>query len=312
MADNSQAALAKWKERLWDTYVRLESNSDSTGFYGNVTEAVPGSPRLTLVSSTKQITERTPANIRSDPKDFMLIAFQLEGEGIAEQGGRRAITDPGDFVLYESTHPYTLSFKGHFTQRVLRLPLSAINRRILRVSAVVGLTINGREGPGAIAREFVQSLAARSQEISAPDYNIYVDIAADLVATACLARVGELSPNRIRFERIRARLSRFVRDPSFDIEQLAPAESMSLRSLHRLFQLNGTTPGRVVLECRLEGIRRDLLSGVYAQTIGQSAFSWGFTDQSYFNKEFKKAFWSITDGDATIVMPYRQASQTSQ
>jgi hypothetical protein len=42
MTNNSQLALAKWKERLWDTYVRLESVSDSSDFYGHVTEALPG------------------------------------------------------------------------------------------------------------------------------------------------------------------------------------------------------------------------------------------------------------------------------
>jgi hypothetical protein len=165
MTNNSQLARAKWKERLWDTYVRLESVSDSSDFYGHVTEALPGSPRLTVVSSTAQTTERTPANIRSDPKDFVLIAFQLEGEGYAEQNGRQSVTKPGDFALYESTHPYTLGFKDDFQQRVLKLPLGAVVQRLPRLSAVVGRTINGRVGPGAVAREFVQSLAAHSREL---------------------------------------------------------------------------------------------------------------------------------------------------
>jgi AraC family transcriptional regulator, positive regulator of tynA and feaB len=290
MINNSRLALAKWKERLWDTCVRLESNSDSADFYGYVTEALPGSPRLTVVSSTAQTTERTPANIRSDPKDFVLIAFQLEGEGYAEQNGRQSATRPGDFVLYESTHSYTLGFKGDFKQRMLKLPLGAVVQRIRRLSAVVGRTINGREGPGAIAREFVQSLAAHSQELPLSDYDIFVDIAADLVATACHARVGDLSPDRMRFERIRVRLSHLVREPILDLEEVAQSEHMSLRSLQRLFQLNGTTPGRVILECRLDGIMRDLLSLSRARTIGEIAFSWGFADQSHFNREFKKRF----------------------
>jgi hypothetical protein len=141
MTDKYQSALALWKERLWETYVRLESKSDCAEFYGNVAEALSGSQRLTLVSSTKQTTQRTPTNIRSDPKDFVLIAFQVEGEGFAEQSSRQAMTKPGDFVLYESTHPYTLCFNGHFKQRVLKLPLSTIDKRIPRLSAMVGRTI---------------------------------------------------------------------------------------------------------------------------------------------------------------------------
>jgi AraC-like DNA-binding protein len=291
MIDSSKAALSNWKERLWDTYVRLETDSDSANFYGDVTEAVAGSPRLTLVSSTAQLTQRTSANIRSDPQDYILIAFQVEGEGFAEQSGRQAQTLPGDFVLYESTHPYTLGFTGDFKQRVLKLPLKTLDQRIPRLSSVVGRAINGRQGSGAIARQFIEELASRGHELSPCEYDIFLDVAADLVATACLGRIGDLTPDIIRFERVKARLGRLARDPSPDLERFARLESMSLRSLHRLFQLNGTTPRRVLLDFRLEGTMRDLLSSFHAsRTIGEIAFSWGFTDQSYFNREFRKRF----------------------
>jgi AraC-like DNA-binding protein len=112
-----------------------------------------------------------------------------------------------------------------------------------------------------------QPLAVHSPELCHSNYDIFVDVAADLVATACLERVGA---NRIRFERVRARLSHLVREPVLDFEELARSERMSLRSLQRLFQLNGTTPGRVVLECRLEGAMRNLLSLPHARTIGET------------------------------------------
>jgi AraC family transcriptional activator of tynA and feaB len=94
----------------------------------------------------------------------------------------------------------------------------------------------------------------------------------------------------MRFERIRARLSHLVREQVIDLEELARSEYMSLRSLQRLFQLNGTAPGRVILECRLDGVMRDLLSLRHTRTIGEVAFSWGFADQSYFNRQFKRRF----------------------
>ena len=291
MIDSSRASLARWKDALWNTYVRLESKSDSPAFYGNVTEELPGSNCLTEVVSTTQITQRTFSNIRHDPQEYILVAFQVEGEGYAEQGDRQAKTTPGDFVLYESTHPYTLVFSDSFKQRVLKLPLQTLDRRIPRLSSIVGRTINGRDGAGAIARQFVSNLAARGAELPASDYAIYADIAADLIAYACLGQVGTLSSSAIRFERLRARLKRLVRAPAPDIEQFAKSESMSLRSLHRLFQLNGTTPREVILNCRLDGALRDLSSPIRAsQSIGEIAFSWGFTDQSYFNREFRRRF----------------------
>src|SRR5262249_30330810 len=112
--------LARWREELWATYARLESSSDDDSFFGSVTFIVPGCTGLTIVNSTAQITERTAANIRSDSSEYVLCAYQLKGHGFAEQDGRIAETRPGEFVLYDTTRPYRLSFDSPFEQRVFR------------------------------------------------------------------------------------------------------------------------------------------------------------------------------------------------
>jgi len=45
----------------------------------------------------------TAANVRSDSSEYVLSAYQLKGQGFAEQDGRLAETQPGQFVLYDTT-----------------------------------------------------------------------------------------------------------------------------------------------------------------------------------------------------------------
>ncbi len=85
-----------------------------------------------------------------------------------------------------------------------------------------------------------------------------IPVAADLVANAMAAQFGDLPNDQAQFERIRQRLRQLVREPDLDLERLARSERMSSRTLQRLFQVNGTTFGRVILEARLEGVMRDL------------------------------------------------------
>ncbi len=118
-----------------------------------------------------------------------------------------------------------------------------------------------------------------------------IPVAADLVANAMAAQFGDLPNDQAQFERIRQRLRQLVREPDLDLERLARSERMSSRTLQRLFQINGTTFGRVILEARLEGVIRDLRGAQpFGRPIGDIALSWGFNDLSHFTRAFRARY----------------------
>lgn len=299
MAQYSQTALSnlsRWQEMLWATYVRLETEAESDEFYGSAAGVLPGSQRLSVVSSTSQRTRRTGSNIRTDPSEFTLMAIQMDGVGFVEQGDRQARTRPGDFVLYETTRPYTLCFEGPFKQLVLKLPRKILNHRLTNLSAVTARTFEGTQGASRVVREFVQLLASSAGELGDCGLECFEDAAADMIATACLVQSAGLRPDAALYSEIRSRLCKLVRDPCLDLEALAISLNMSLRSLHRLFQRHGTTPGKIVLESRLDGAMRDLQSSLCKhRMIGDIAFSWGFSDLSHFNRMFRIKY-GVTPG----------------
>jgi AraC-like DNA-binding protein len=72
-------------------------------------------------------------------------------------------------------------------------------------------------------------------------------------------------------------------------ERLAQEAGISLRTLHRLFALSGTTVSSWLREARLERCWRDLRDRDPAHrssTVAAVAFSWGFSDLRTFNRAF--------------------------
>lgn len=283
--------LSLWREQLWSTYVRLESKSEARDFYGRVVDFIPGTHSLSLVDSTSQLTERTRHHVRTDHQEVVLVAFQLAGQGFVAQDDRQSRTIPGQFVFYESGRPYSLSFEGPFKQLVLRVNRDKLLSRLPSLGNLTARTFEARTGSGAVALDFLRSVATRGANICDTQLALMERVASDLVAGSVLSLITDVSPRRVVFERLRDRVVDRVRDPSFSPLELATIAGMSSRSLRRLCAENGTSPGQLILQTRLRGAKDDLSSATNAKrAISDIALSWGFNDMSHFNHAFKAAY----------------------
>jgi AraC-like DNA-binding protein len=284
--------FAIWREKLWSTFVRLESTTDDDGFYGHVREAVAESNRLSFVHSTSQLTERTHAHIRADHQELVLMAVQTTGYGFVEQDGRQARLESGDFAIYETTRPYRLFFEKPFDQLIFRLPRVLLDRRLPNLSRQTARTFKGKSGAVAVAAGFALQLAENAHQLGDGGIASFEASAADLIATAIQLENSCIDGgDRVRFERLQTRLLRHVHGQIPDFEEVAASEGMSLRTFQRLFQIHGTTPTKWILEKRLEGVAEDLrIPALLGRSITEIAFSWGFNDLSHFNRAFRAKF----------------------
>jgi AraC-like DNA-binding protein len=281
-----------WREQIWSTYVRLETASEDDQFYGRVQRPNPASARVSRVISTRQVTERTPSHLRSDPQELLIVAVQIVGEGFIEQDGRRSCLKAGDFGFYDTTRPYRLAFDGPFEQLILRLPRRLIDQRLPTLNRLTGRRYDGRTGAGQVAIGFVRQLAVAAVSLDDSALESFEGATAEVLATAIrLAEAGEPRGERARLEHVQARLLQDLADPSLDIESFAAREGFSVRSLQRLFQLDGTTFTRWLLRRRLERVADDLKSHSHRhRSITDIALSWGFNDMSHFSRAFRETF----------------------
>jgi AraC-like DNA-binding protein len=292
MHAQSRLMWETWREQLWSTYVRLETTSDDDGFFGRVERPNPASARLSRVKSTRQVTERTPALLRADPQEVLIVAVQVAGEGHIEQDGRRSRLQVGEFGFYDTTRPYRLAFEGPFEQLILRMPRRLLDRRLPTLNRLTARSYDARSGAGALAIGFIRQLASSAATLDDSGLESFESATAELLATAIqLAEAGEPQRERSRLEQVKRRLGLELADPALDLETFARREGLSPRSLQRLFQLDGVTFTRWVLKCRLERVADDLRSPVHRlRSITDIALGWGFSDLSHFSRAFREAF----------------------
>lgn len=78
------------------------------------------------------------------------------------------------------------------------------------------------------------------------------------------------------------------------LTDIASAAGIGVRALIRGFhKWLGTTPMRYVLDCRLDGLRRQLLESHDAATVTPFALSWGFTNLGDFAAHYRRRFGEL-------------------
>jgi AraC-like DNA-binding protein len=123
-----------------------------------------------------------------------------------------------------------------------------------------------------------------------------------LDSVACLAAGGkdpDVCPgHEDRLREIKTLALRSLSLASLNPEQLAREVGVSLRTLHRLFSVSGTTFGLWLREARLERCWLELTDPKQQRaTVAAIAFGWGFSDLRTFNRAFA-ARYGITPTEA--------------
>jgi AraC-like DNA-binding protein len=118
-----------------------------------------------------------------------------------------------------------------------------------------------------------------------------------------------------RLREVKAVAMRSISQASLNPEGLAREVGISLRTLHRLFSLSGTTFGGWLRDARLERCWRDLTepSGPRS-TVAAIAFGWGFSDLRTFNRAFAARYGvtpSVARRNSTTSLPSADAFELS-
>jgi AraC-like DNA-binding protein len=109
--------------------------------------------------------------------------------------------------------------------------------------------------------------------------------------SACIVGADPGTPAIDLRQQILAFIHRYLSEPTLGPSEIASAMGISVRHLHRLFLLTGSSLGDYVRNRRLEGCRRDLANPYMRErSITEIAFFWGFSDSAHFSHAFKKQF----------------------
>ncbi|MFF2951486.1 helix-turn-helix domain-containing protein [Kitasatospora sp. NPDC057965] len=116
--------------------------------------------------------------------------------------------------------------------------------------------------------------------------------AATLVTEQASRRTPAAQDSRhTRIREVHAYVDRHLEDPQLGPRTIAAAHRISVRSLHKLFEGEGATVGRLIQRRRLRAAAENLTrTGSGDRTVSGAARRWGFTDPARFSRLFRASY----------------------
>jgi AraC-like DNA-binding protein len=193
----------------------------------------------------------------------------------------------GEMGLRSANSPFD-AHSEHFEMLALGLP-----SEMLRTSGMRRGTDTYKLESSSVLSSCLQALlrttVSRCSELTPGEGTVLqasiLDSVAYLGAGGKEPALGARHEDRLR--EVKALAMRSISQAGLNPEGLAREVGISLRTLHRLFSVSGTTFGGWLRDARLERCWRDLTDPKgQRSTVAAIAFGWGFSDLRTFNRAF--------------------------
>ncbi len=279
-----------WADVVAQTFVPLECDSPARRtFSGSIRHRRIGRIDITDVRASAQRVRRTRSKIAQAPRDDLIVVVNVSGQCNVGQRSHAALLAAGEGAIVSARETYFFDFPDAFRQLVLKLPPS-----LMRLASARNDSFRLASGPAnllrhlafailespeageigeemAIERAMLELLHSAALPVSAHD--IAAGVSAERYAEACGYIVRNLS------------------DPALGPTAIASHVGVSVRSLARLFAMNGQTIERSIWSRRLAAARDHLAdSEARHRSITDVAFSCGFNDAAHFSRSFSSAY----------------------
>jgi AraC-like DNA-binding protein len=290
--------LQGWHELLTGDeppFHRIEAVRDGDGFAGRLRRIILDQVAANVVEieASQHVISRTAEHLKFPPSPYYLVHFQLRGSSVFRQLGLASALRAGDFVVTSGSDPYSWEFRDDFSTFSMRFPQSFVNLPETALRPVLGRPVPALSRFGSRLSPFVAAVTTEDGLLWGPLGARVARNLIDLIATALCEAVADapLPRSVLSFMKITENISRRLSEPGLDTAAVARAHHLSARHLQAVFAEQGTTVTSWIRERRLAGCRRDLADPALRDLpIGDIAARWGYRDQAYFSRLFRRSF----------------------
>jgi AraC family transcriptional regulator, positive regulator of tynA and feaB len=225
----------------------------------------------------------------------LLVTLQKEGVATVAQDGRESRVNAGDIFVLDPTRPFHIE-TGDIRTHSVYLPRDRMRQLVPNIDDLTALTVRGYGGPGAMFRAVLDELFDMVPHLTDDTADRIADLIPSVLATALTAldRSDTMMQSRLKQfhrERVMQFIHDHLSDPALDVNMIATATSLSARYLYQLFDDESVTLMKSVWNRRLENCRNELgLAALRSRTIGEIAYSWGFSDVAHFSRAFRERY----------------------
>lgn len=236
---------------------------------------------------------RTRAQVSEDQDRYFKVIWQVHGRNQIEHKGHAMTIEPGQWAIYDTSHPYSVETSDGSRFIVLLLPVSEMGRWNPGIEFVAGKVLPTR-GTAEIARSALTGMLTGSVELEREGAVVMQDSISALIGTAVAQIYGNSRQEQRaipqRLQKVQAYIESQLTDPNLGPENVARACGVSRRSLYTAFNALGQTPGGYILQRRLAVAAKRLSDPSLRTTITQVAFELGFSDAAHFSRVFSEKF----------------------
>lgn len=293
-------STAYWVDALCDAYVHLECDPESLDraqcFKGEIHQNCLSSVDVSVVEASPQKVARTSRLISRGHEDVFIVSIQRWGRSHVIQDGRQAELEAGDFVIYDSTRPYTLLYPDGIHQYTLKIPRRQLLAQLPDVESLTATKVGGHRGAGHLLVNMVDTLIGDIGELNPISFDaVSQSVVSILTAGLRMLRAEALpSPSALtayHLERIKQHVLARLHDPALNVQSISSELQLSVSSLYRVFESQELSLAEWIWNQRLERCRRDFADPLLAnQPLTQIGLRWGFGDASHLSRAFKRAY----------------------
>ncbi|ALE75099.1 MULTISPECIES: helix-turn-helix domain-containing protein [unclassified Pseudonocardia] len=282
-----------WRSTVCDQFVALDVRPAGRGLVaGRVTAATVADTHVRRISSVPHRFVRTERQVRAADEDYLQIALARRGRTLVVQDGRETVIGPGEFVIYDSSRPFSFVTSDSFEYSVCLHPKSRLPLSAAEMSAATAVTFDGRRGVGAMLPPLLSSLdRAVADDLPVAGQDAVARTIGDLFVALVRSHVPAAAPENLHVARARGHIRGNLADRDLCPASVAAACAISVSYLHKLFAEEDTSVVGVIREERLQGAWEDLRRRELAHLgVGAVGARWGMPDPAAFSRAFRARF----------------------
>ncbi|MFF2614022.1 helix-turn-helix domain-containing protein [Kitasatospora sp. NPDC058046] len=254
-----------------------------------------GPIRILRVQAGPQVVTRTRRMLADDGPPSLILSLQERGRALKEQDGRESVIRPGEFSFTDTSRVFRKKIEEGFVFTSFHFPRAELDVSERDLRALTATSFSGAEGSAALVATYLSRMAREArvldEAVGRRAATTALDLLALLVDDRSVRSRRQAPRSTASLERVKDHILRNLHDPDLRPSTIAEANFMSVRFLHKLFHLEGTTVSSWIRAQRLERCSRDLLRPVAAELgIAGIARRWGFANSSHFSRAFRAAY----------------------
>ncbi|WP_159007093.1 helix-turn-helix domain-containing protein [Streptomyces sp. NRRL S-813] len=292
----SGSAVATVSQWLAPVLGRTRQDGSATG---SVSLHHFGYLRLIVCETGPLCLTRDTGSIAQDSGDAIAVLIPRHGTVRLVQDGRGSLVESGQPALIDLRRAFSVEQRERTRLLFFRLPAHALHLPVSTLRTVTARALAPTHGVAALLVPLLLSLEESAARMPAAVGERLGGIVTELVAALvqeCTesAEEGGESPRTGRRQlilTIREYIDRHLDDPELSAERIAAAHFISVRHLHRLFEDEGVTVGRLMLRRQVDECARELARRArVSRSISVVASRWGFRNAAHFSRTFMAVY----------------------